>query len=278
MRYKEGQDKSVEWYLRNVKKLNIPLLTPEEEMDLGKRKKNNPQARDKMINANLRLVIHIAKKYIGLGAPFLDLIEGGNVGLIKAVDKFDYKKGSHFSNYVGWLIKSEIIQVILQHGGMVRLPAYINKLLAKWEKTKKQLAHKLGHTPMDKEIAKKMGIPEERIDEINLWHSIATSYLDAPIEGEEGNKLLNLVEDQNAVRPDEALQDAFLEEDLHKKVNKLPERYKNTIRFRYGLKDGVDHTLKQTAEHFKISIERVRQILEYSEHKLRKLYNGISPL
>ncbi len=258
-------------YLKEVR--TIPLLTAEQEIELSKRiKKNDEQARKKMIRSNLRLVINIAKKYVHLGIPLLDLIEEGNLGLMKAVDKYNPQKGFRFSTYGAWWIRQGIIRAIAQQGKMVRLPVYINELLTKWKKTREQLTQKLNRPPSDEEIARKMRIPRERIEEINLWLSTKTSSLEAPIGEEEENQVLDLVENQNAVQPDEAVEKLFDKERLTGLLGdeRISEREREVLDLRFGLDGHKENTLAEIAKKLGVSRERVRQIEEEALKKLKK--------
>jgi RNA polymerase primary sigma factor len=258
-------------YLKEIR--TIPLLTAEEEIALAKRvqsKKGDEQARKKMIRANLRLVINIAKRYIHLGIPFLDLIEEGNLGLMKAVDKFNPKKGFRFSTYGAWWIRQGIIRAIAQQGKMVRLPVYINEMLTKWKKTRERLTQKLHRTPSDEEIAKRMRIPKNKIEEINLWLSTKTSSLEAPIGDEEENQVLDLVEDENAVQPDVSVEQMFDKERVDNLLEKMSDREREILDMRFGLISGKTHTLAEVAKKMKVSRERIRQIEEEALKKLRR--------
>jgi RNA polymerase primary sigma factor len=259
-------------YLKEVR--TIPLLTAAEEIVLSKRirKNDDEQARKKMIRSNLRLVINIAKKYIHLGIPLLDLIEEGNLGLMKAVDKYDPLKGFRFSTYGAWWIRQGIIRAIAQQGKMVRLPVYINELLTKWKKTKEQLTQKLHRVPTDEDIAKRMKISKVRVEEINLWLSTTTSSLEAPIGDEEENQVLDLVENQNVVQPDEAVEKVFDRERLESLLGdvRISERERQVLDMRVGLSGGKQHTLAEIAKKLKVSRERVRQIEEEALKKLGK--------
>ncbi|MGE5309377.1 MAG: RNA polymerase sigma factor RpoD/SigA [Deltaproteobacteria bacterium] len=256
-------------YLKEIR--TIPLLTAEEEIELSKRiRKNDEQARKKMIRANLRLVINIAKKYIHLGIPLLDLIEEGNLGLMKAVEKYNPQKGFRFSTYGAWWIRQGIIRAIAQQGKMVRLPVYINELLTKWKKTREELTQKLHRQPTDEEIAKKMHVSRDRIEEINLWLSTKTSSLEAPIGDEEENQVLDLVENQNAVQPDEAVEKMFDKERVDNLLEKMSDREREVLDMRFGLVDGKQRTLAEVAKKMGVSRERIRQIEEEALKKLHK--------
>jgi len=256
-------------YLKEIR--IIPLLTAEQEIQLSRKiKKGDEQARKMMIRSNLRLVINIAKKYIHLGIPLLDLIEEGNLGLMKAVDKFDSRKGFRFSTYAAWWIRQGIIRAIAQQGKMVRLPVYINELLTKWKKTKEKLTQKLRRTPTDEEIAKRMKLRRDRIEEINLWLSTKTSSLEAPIGEEDENEVLDLVENQSAVSPDAAVEQIFDKERVDNLLEKMSDREREILDMRFGLVNGKTHTLAEVASKMKVSRERIRQIEEEALKKLRK--------
>ncbi len=255
-------------YLKEVR--TIPLLTAEEEIFLAKRiKKGDEQARKKMIRSNLRLVINISKRYFHLGIPLLDLIEEGNLGLMKAVDKFDPKRGFRFSTYGAWWIRQGIIRAIAQQGKMVRLPVYVNEMLTKWKKTKERLTQKLNRPPMDEEIAKRLHIPREKIEEINLWLSTRTSSLEAPIGEEEENHIQDLVESDNVASPDSVVAALFDKERVDNLLGKMSDREKQVLDMRFGLDDGKTHTLAEVAKKLVVSRERIRQIEEEALKKLR---------
>lgn len=255
-------------YLKEVR--TIPLLTAAEEIELANKiKKGDEHARKKMIRSNLRLVINIAKKYIHLGIPLLDLIEEGNLGLMKAVDKFNPKRGFRFSTYGAWWIRQGIIRAIAQQGKMVRLPVYVNELLTKWKKTKEQLTQKLHRPPTDEEIAKKLHIVRDKIEEINLWLSTKTSSLEAPIGEEDENQIQDLVENENAISPDAAVEAVFDKERVGGLLEKMSDRERQVLDMRFGLMTGRTHTLAEVAKKMGVSRERVRQIEEEAIKKLR---------
>ena len=183
----------------------------------NKIKRGDEFARKNMIRANLRLVINIAKRYMHLGIPLLDLIEEGNLGLMSAVDKFNPKKGFRFSTYAGWWIKQGITRSISEQGKMIRVPVYMNELISRWKKTKEQLCQKLKSVPSDEQIAKKMKLPPDKIEQINLWISSTTSSLEAPLgEDSEGGQVIDLVENTNSVSPDASIEHLFDKERVRK--------------------------------------------------------------
>jgi len=256
-------------YLKEIR--NIPLLKPQEELDLTRRiKQGDEQARKQMIRANLRLVINIAKRYIHLGVPLLDLIEEGNLGLMKAVDKFNPRKGYRFSTYAAWWIRQAITRYIAEQAKTIRVPVYMNELITKWKKTKEELSQKLKHPPSDEEIAKKMRLSKEKIERIKFWLSTSTSSLEAPI-GEEGEgQVLDLVEDEKIIPPDAGIEHIMDKERVANLLEKMTLREREILDLRFGLVDGKPRTLAEIAKKFSLSRERVRQIEEEALRKLRK--------
>ena len=255
-------------YLEEVKL--IPLLKAEEEISLSKRiQKGDEQARKAMIRANLRLVINIAKRYMYLGIPLLDLVEEGNLGLMKAVEKFNHKRGFRFSTYAAWWIRQSITRSISEQGKMIRVPVYMNELIAKWKKTKEHLSQKNKYIPSNEQIAKKMGITDDKMDQINFWLSSTTSSLEAPI-GEEEGQVIDLVEDENSISPDTGITDEMNKERMSGLLGRMSEREKQVLDMRFGLVSGKSHTLAVVAKKLGVSRERVRQIEEEALRKLRK--------
>jgi len=256
-------------YLKDVRK--IPLLTPQEEIDLSRRiKRGDEQARAAMIKSNLRLVINIAKKYMHLGIPFLDLIEEGNIGLMKAVEKFNHKKGYRFSTYAAWWIKQGITRSIGEQGKMIRVPVYMNELITKWKKTKERLSQKLKHAPSDEEIAKKLRLSKSRKQQVVSWLSSTTSSLDAPVGDEGDSQVSDLVEDQAASSPDAQIEHLMDKERVKNLLEIMSSREKDVLDMRFGLVDGKSNTLAIVARRLGISRERVRQIEEAALKKLRR--------
>lgn len=250
---------------------NIPLLTAEEEIELSKRvKKGDTEARQRMIRSNLRLVINIAKRYIYLGIPLMDLIEEGNMGLMKAVEKFNPKKGYRFSTYAAWWIKQSVTRAIAEQGKMIRIPVYMNELINKWKRTAEKLAHKLKRPPTEKEIAKKLGLPKDKIEKVTSWLVTRTSSLEAPVGDEGEGEIIDLVEDQRAVLPDKEISRFLDKERVDSLLDKMSTREKKILDMRFGLLDGRIHTLAEVSKRFGISRERVRQIEEQALKKLRK--------
>ncbi|MBI5144168.1 MAG: sigma-70 family RNA polymerase sigma factor [Candidatus Omnitrophica bacterium] len=256
-------------YLKDIKKL--PLLTPEEEIELAERiKKGDKLARHKMIQSNLRLVINIAKKYSHLGVSMLDLIEEGNLGLMKAVEKFNPTKGYRFSTYAAWWIRQYISRAIANQGKTVRMPVYIIELLMRFRKATEQLSNMLKRKPSLHEIAKKMRLSMRKAKQLNKMVT-GISSLNAPI-GEEGStEFLDLIEDESLISAVDGLSNFLMQERIKDLLEKMSKREKKILSLRFGLKDGVPHTLRDTAKYFNITRERVRQIESAAMRKMREL-------
>lgn len=259
-------------YLKEIR--SIPLLTPEEEIKLAKRvQKGDEQARKQMIRANLRLVINIAKRYMHLGIPLLDLIEEGNLGLMKVVDKFDPKRGFRFSTYAAWWIRQGITRSISEQGKMIRVPVYMSELITKWKKTRERLSQKLKRIPTDDEIAKKLKLSKTRIAQINFWMSSTTSSLEAPIGEESENQISDLIEDEASVSPDRAIERMLDKERVKNLLAAMTERERYVLDMRFGLIGAKPHTLAEVAKKLDVSRERIRQIEKAALQKLRKFVN-----
>lgn len=260
-------------YLKEIR--NIPLLTAEEEISLSKKiKKGDEQARKRMIQSNLRLVINIAKRYMRLGTPFLDLIEEGNLGLMKAVDKFNPYKGFRFSTYAAWWIKQGITRSISEQGKMIRVPVYMNEKITKWRKTKEQLSQKLKRIPSDEAIAKRLKIPKDKIEQINFWMATSTSSLDAPIGEDSEGKVSDLVENETSIQPDSEIEHLLDKERVDNLLEIMSEREREILDMRFGLADKRPHTLAEVAKKLGVSRERIRQIEETALRKIRKFVEG----
>ncbi len=259
---------AIRLYLKDIKKL--PLLTAEEEISLAERiKKGDKAARAKMIQSNLRLVINIAKKYSHLGVSMLDLIEEGNLGLMKAVEKFNPKKGYRFSTYAAWWIRQYISRAIANQGKTVRMPVYIIELLMRFKKVTENLTNSLKRKPKLNEIAKRMKLPMKRAKQLNRMVS-GISSLNAPV-GEEGStEFMDLIEDENMVSAVDELSNFLTQERIKGLLEKMSKREQKILSLRFGLKDGVPHTLRDTAKHFGITRERVRQIESAAVKKMRE--------
>ena len=256
-------------YLKDVRK--IPLLTPQEEVDLARKAKGGDQeARNKMIRSNLRLVISIAKRYMNLGVPLSDLIEEGNIGLMKSIEKFDPEKGFRFSTYSAWWIKQGISRAIIDQGKMIRVPVYMNEEILKYKKAVEALTHKLRRKPRVSEVARKLQTTVDKIRD--LERSIAKmSSLDAPIGNDGDSQVKDIIEDQSSVSPDEQLEVFFNRERAQSYLNMLNDREKRILTMRYGLEDGKTFTLAEIAKKLGVSRERVRQIEAATIKKIQLL-------
>ena len=256
-------------YLKEIR--TVPLLTHKDEIELSRRiKKGDEQARKIMIRSNLRLVVNIAKRYMYLGTPFLDLIEEGNLGLMKAVDKFKPQKGFRFSTYAAWWIRQGITRSISEQGKMIRMPVYMSEMITKWKKTKERLSQKLKHSPSDDEIAKKLKLPKDKVDQINFWLLATTSSLETPIGEEDENEVMDLVEDQTATAPDAKIETLLDKERVGNLLGVMNARERKILDMRFCLEEIRPHTLAQVAKKLGVSRERVRQIEESALRKLRK--------
>ncbi len=260
---------NIKSYIKEVR--TIPLLTAKEEIELSKKAlKGDRRARDKMIRSNLRLVINIAKRYIYLGIPFMDLIEEGNVGLMKAVEKFNPRKGFRFSTYAAWWIRQSITRSVFDQSRTVRLPVYVNEMLTKYKKTNEKLMGKLRRIPTDEEVAKSMRTTLDNITKIRSSVT-KTSSLDAPIDEEGGNEIIDLIEDKSSASPEVELNTFFVKERLTGLLGNVNEREHEILNLRFGLVDGRLHTLAEVSKKLGVSRERIRQIEENALKKLKKL-------
>ena len=261
---------AIRTYLKEIR--SIPLLTAKEEVELSRRvRKGDKFAREKMIRSNLRLVINIAKRYSYLGIPLMDLIEEGNVGLMKAVMKFNPNKGYRFSTYAAWWIKQSITRSIAEQGKMIRMPVYINELITKWKKTSERMSQKLKRIPTNDEIAKKLKLTKAKTEQITGLLSTKTSSLEAPIGGADSdNTVIDLVENLSSVSPDSEIESFLSKERVGMLLDMMSKREKEILDMRFGLADGSTHTLAEVARKFKVSRERVRQIEEAALKKLGK--------
>ncbi|MFH0771640.1 MAG: sigma-70 family RNA polymerase sigma factor [Candidatus Omnitrophota bacterium] len=263
---------SVKAYFKEIEK--VPLLTAEEEIELAQKiKKGDSKAKKKMIQSNLRLVVSIAKKYSYFGVSLLDLIEEGNLGLIKAVTKYNPKKGFRFSTYAGWWIKQYILRAVANQGKTVRIPVYMMELLSQWKKVGEKLSQRLGRKPTVAEIAKSMKITVKKAGEIDNITSQATS-LETPVGEDNNGTLMDLIEDVKAVSPKDEILNYFQKEKIEDLLKKMNKREREVLSLRFGLKDTAVHTLEEVAKHFNVTRERVRQIEELALRKLRKDMEG----
>ena len=256
-------------YLKDIK--NIPLLTAQEEVELARKvQKGDKAAREKMIRSNLRLVISIAKRYVNLGIALSDLIEEGNIGLMRGVDKFDPSKGFRFSTYAAWWIKQGISRAIIDQGKMIRVPVYLNEEIVKYRKMVDKLTQSLHHKPSAAEVAKKMKLTIDRVKELEGAITKMSS-LDAPLGEDSDGQVMDILEDENLVAPDEQVELFFNKERARVLLDGLDSRERMVIEMRYGLTDGQNYTLAQIARKIGLSRERVRQIEELTIDKLKHI-------
>lgn len=259
---------SIKTYLKEIR--HIPLLTAKEEIVLARKiRKGNKPAREKMIRSNLRLVINIAKRYSNFGIGLMDLIEEGNIGLMKAVDKFKPSKGFRFSTYAAWWIKQAISRSIIDQGKMIRIPVYMNESILKWRRTSDALQHKLKRAPQVGEIAKKMGVSVDKVRKLSNWTAKMAS-LEAPIGDENKGQIKDIIEDENLLAPDEELEQFFNKERTVDLLGIMNKRERHILDLRFGLSDGKPHTLADISKKLGVSRERVRQIEELALKKLRR--------
>jgi RNA polymerase primary sigma factor len=262
-----AQSDSLRLYLREISR--IPLLSAQRELELARRVEvNDREARNQLIEANLRLVVSIAKRYVGQGLALEDLVGEGNIGLIRAVSKFDPSKGFRFSTYATWWIKQAITRSILEGTRAVRLPVYIMEEVMRVKRVTRQLYQELGRDPTTAQIGERLGIPAERVSELLVWAEKVFS-LDAPLSEEEENSLGDIIEDPNAQGPSETTDRALLREEVRRVLNNLTLRERQVIELRFGLVDDHDHTLEEVGKRLKVTRERVRQIEERAIRKLR---------
>lgn len=257
----------VRMYLKEIGK--VPLLSAEEEMDLAQRMEQGDDfAKKKLAEANLRLVVSIAKRYVGRGMSFLDLIQEGNLGLIKAVEKFDYTKGFKFSTYATWWIRQAITRAIADQARTIRIPVHMVETINKLIRVSRQLLQELGREPTPAEIGKEMGFSEEKVREIQKIAQDPVS-LETPIGEEEDSHLGDFIPDNEAPAPAEAASFALLKEQLIEVLSTLTEREEKVLRLRFGLDDGRARTLEEVGKEFNVTRERIRQIEAKALRKLR---------
>lgn len=262
-------DDSVKMYLKEIGK--IPLLTAEQEIEIAKRiEAGDVTAQKELAEANLRLVVSIAKRYIGRGLLFLDLIQEGNLGLMKAVEKFDYKKGYKFSTYATWWIKQAVTRSIADQSRTIRIPVHMVETINKLNRTTKKLAQDLGYDPTPDEIAKEMGLPVSKVNAI-IKASQNTVSMDAPYSGEEEEHTLGeFLADEDAVTPSGAAESSLLKEQLIKLLGVLTDKEAQVIRLRFGLDTGEEMTLEAIGKKLGVTRERIRQIEAKALRALRK--------
>lgn len=260
-------DDPVRMYLKEIGR--VPLLSPEEEIELAKRiEQGDEGAKRRLAEANLRLVVSIAKRYVGRGMLFLDLIQEGNLGLIKAVEKFDYRKGYKFSTYATWWIRQAITRAIADQARTIRIPVHMVETINKLIRVHRQLLQELGRDPTPDEIAKEMNISEEKVREIQKIAQEPVS-LETPIGEEEDSHLGDFIEDQEARAPAEEASYTMLREQLDEVLTTLTDREQKVLRLRFGLDDGRARTLEEVGQRFGVTRERIRQIEAKTLRKLR---------
>ena len=257
----------VRMYLKEIGR--VPLLTAEEEIELAERiEKGDEEAKRRLAEANLRLVVSIAKRYVGRGMLFLDLIQEGNMGLIKAVEKFDHRKGFKFSTYATWCIRQAITRAIADQARTIRIPVHMVETINKLIRVQRQLLQEYGREPTPEEVAEEMGLTPEKVREILKIAQEPVS-LETPIGEEDDSHLGDFIEDQDALAPSEAAAYELLKEQLEDVLDTLTDREENVLRLRFGLDDGRTRTLEEVGKVFGVTRERIRQIEAKALRKLR---------
>lgn len=262
-------DDSVRLYLREIGK--IPLLTADEELELAQRVvAGDKRAKDQMAEANMRLVVSIAKRYVGRGLDLLDLIQEGNTGLLRAVEKFDPDKGFKFSTYATWWIRQAITRAIADQARTIRIPVHMVETINKLLRTQRRLTQELNREPTNEEIAKAMEIDVEKVEHIMKIKQDISS-LDASVrDDEEDSVLADFIEDEDTISPEESATNQLLKEHVKDMLGALTEREQKILKLRFGLEDGKSHTLEEVGQEFSVTRERIRQIEAKALAKLRK--------
>jgi len=262
-------DSAIKLYLHEIGQ--VKLLTPQEEIELAARiKKGDKKAREHMIKANLRLVVKIARDYEGIGLPLLDLISEGNIGLMKAVERFDPAKGGKLSTYGSWWIKQSIKRALANQSKTIRLPVHLVDKISKMRRMGVKLQEALGREPTDDELADELGTTAARVTQMRTA-SIRPASLDAPVSDDDSNDFSEIVMDEHAVNPYEELEDKTVTDMLQEMVKHLDDREATILRYRFGLDGGKEKTLEEVGAKFGVTRERVRQIQNLALHKLRKM-------
>ncbi|MGN1379183.1 MAG: RNA polymerase sigma factor RpoD [Bacilli bacterium] len=257
----------VRMYLKEIGR--IPLLTPEEELNLSERINNNDEdAKRILAESNLRLVVSIAKRYVGRGLLFLDLIQEGNIGLMKAVDKFDSNRGYKFSTYATWWIRQAITRALADQARTIRVPVHMVETINKMVRVQRQLTLELNREPSEEEIAKKMNISIDKVREVIKISQDPVS-LETPIGEEDDSHLGDFIKDESSLSPEEYTENEILKEEINEVLESLQPREQEVLRLRFGLKDGTCHTLEEVGKKFNVTRERIRQIEAKALRKLR---------
>ena len=262
-----GLDDPVKMYLKDIGR--VPLLSADDEIELARKmQEGDEEAKKKLSEANLRLVVSIAKRYVGRGMLFLDLIQEGNLGLMKAVEKFDYQKGFKFSTYATWWIRQAITRAIADQARTIRIPVHMVETINKLTRVSRLLTQRYGREPTPAEIAKEMNISEERVREIQKIAQDPVS-LETPIGEEEDSHLGDFIEDETTTTPSDSVSTTMLKETLLSVLNSLTPREEKVLRLRYGVDDGRPRTLEEVVKEFNVTRERIRQIEAKALRKLR---------
>lgn len=262
-------DTAIKLYLREIGQ--VKLLTPQEEIELAARiKKGDKKAREQMIKANLRLVVKIAHDYEGLGLPLLDLINEGNIGLMKAVERFDPSKGGKLSTYGAWWIKQSIKRALANQSKTIRLPVHLVDKISKMRRTAMRLQEEFGREPTDEELAEELGITASRVAQLRTA-AIRPASLDAPIGDDDSNNFAEIVQDENAETPYEQLEEKTVNKMLDEMIKTLDPREATILRYRFGLDGGSEKTLEEVGERFGVTRERIRQIQNIALRKMRRM-------
>src|SRR5918996_5604268 len=265
----EDSDSGIKIYLREIGQ--IPLLTPDQEIELAaKIKKGDREARALMIRSNLRLVVKIAHDYGNLGLPLLDLVSEGNIGLMKAVERFDPAKGGKLSTYAAWWIKQSIKRALANQSKTIRLPVHLVDKISKMRRVAMKLQEEFGREPTDDELGEELGISASRVAQLRTA-AIRPASLDAPIGDDDSNNFAEVVQDENADTPYEQLEDKTVTKMLQEMVKTLDPREATILRYRFGLDGGPEKTLEEVGQKFGVTRERVRQIQNIALAKLRKM-------